>query len=182
MSKMRTQGSVRPVAPIPVGPVLLDPDPLDPVPVDVSWFGPDLPEAQRTRLTGLAREVEFPAGTVISREGDPVADLGVVRRGRVALRLHVPGKGLLTVLTVEPGDIFNWSGMVAPYRSTSTLVAVEAVAAVLFDAEALRVAVADDPVLASVVYPRLLRAVARRLGATRLQLLDVFARQGGEPW
>jgi CRP-like cAMP-binding protein len=89
---------------------------------------------------------------------------------------------MLTVLTVEPGDIFNWSGLVAPYRSTSTLVAVEPVAAVLFDAAALREAVAADAVLGSFVYPRLLRAVARRLGATRLQLLDVFASQAGEPW
>jgi CRP-like cAMP-binding protein len=153
-----------------------------PAAADVSWFGADLPAAQRQRLAALAREAEFPAGTVISQEGDAVAELGVVRQGRVALRLHVPGKGMLTVLTVEPGDIFNWSGLVAPYRSTSTLVAVEPVAAVLFDAAALREAVAADAVLGSFVYPRLLRAVARRLGATRLQLLDVFASQAGEPW
>ena len=156
--------------------------PRKPAAADVSWFGADLPSAQRERLAALAREVEFPAGTVISNEGDAVAELGVVRRGRVALRLHVPGKGMLTVLTVEPGDIFNWSGMVAPYRSTSTLVTVEPVTAVLFDAMALREAVAEDAVLGSFVYPRLLRAVARRLGATRLQLLDVFASQAGEPW
>ncbi|MGZ3585781.1 MAG: Crp/Fnr family transcriptional regulator [Candidatus Limnocylindrales bacterium] len=153
-----------------------------PAAADVSWFGADMPTAQRACLVALAREVEFPTGTVISQEGDAVADLGVVRKGRVALRLHVPGKGMLTVLTVEPGDIFNWSGMVAPYRSTSTLVAVEPVEAVLFEAAGLREAVDADPLLSSFVYPRLLRAVARRLGATRLQLLDVFAGEGVEPW
>ena len=29
---------------------------------------------------------------------------------------------------------------------------------------------------------RVLEAVARRLGATRTQLLDLFARTEGEPW
>jgi hypothetical protein len=52
----------------------------------------------------------------------------------------------------------------------------------LFEAEALRAAISEDPRLAAVVYPRLLRAAARRLSATRLQLLDLFASGAGSTW
>ena len=34
---------------------------------------------------------------------------GVVIKGRVALRTLVPERGMVTILTVEPGDIFGWS-------------------------------------------------------------------------
>src|SRR3989304_1146259 len=50
----------------------------------------------------------------------PPPGFGLARSGRVALRLHVPGRGQVTILTVEPGDIYGWSAIVPPYRSTST--------------------------------------------------------------
>ncbi|MFI5262749.1 MAG: Crp/Fnr family transcriptional regulator, partial [Candidatus Limnocylindrales bacterium] len=93
-----------------------------------------------------------------------------------------PGRGQLTILTVEPGDVFDWSAVVPPYRASSTIVAVEPTEAIAYDAAALRTALAEDPLLAAVVYPRLLAAVSRRLQATRLQLLDLFAGEGGTGW
>lgn len=150
--------------------------------LDVGWFDPQMAEPERTRLAALARVAAFPTGHVFVREGDAAADLGIVLSGRIALRLHVPGRPPLTVLTVEAGDVFLWSAVVPPYRASSTLVAVEPVEAILFDAASLRQALADDPQLASIVYPRLLRALARRLAATRLQLLDLFSQEAPPTW
>ncbi len=89
---------------------------------------------------------------------------------------------MVTILTVEPGDIVGWSALVAPYRSTSTAEVLEPVELVTFDGAALRGVLRSDCVLASVVYPRLLQAVARRLVGTRYQLLDLFASQDNAPW
>jgi len=116
------------------------------------------------------------------REGQPTTGFGLVLSGRVALRLHVPGRGQVTILTVEPGDIYGWSAIVPPYRSTSTGVAVEPVRALVVDAVALRAALRADDALAASLYPRVLEAVARRLDGTRLQLLDLFAGQVEASW
>jgi CRP-like cAMP-binding protein len=122
------------------------------------------------------------AGEVLLREGSETTQLGVVRSGRVALRLQVPGRGTPTVLTVEAGDVFGWSAVVPPYRATSTAIAIEPSELLVFEARALRDALDEDEDLAAALYPRLLRAVARRLEATRLQLLDVFARAEEAAW
>jgi len=142
-----------------------------------SQFLRDLAPQARRRLAELAQRRRADVGDVLLREGTMTEALGVVLDGRVALRLLVPGRGTMTVLTVEPGDVFGWSAVVPPYRSTSTAVAIEPTTAVVFPARALREALDGDVQLAATLYPRILQSVARRLGATRLQLLDVFGRE-----
>jgi len=58
------------------------------------------------------------------------------------------------------------------------VVALQDVDAIALDGHRLRTALAADCGLAAALYPRLVEAMSRRLDATRLQLLDVFA---GEP-
>jgi CRP/FNR family transcriptional regulator, cyclic AMP receptor protein len=137
---------------------------------------------ERRRLADLARPLAVEPGTVLLREGSETTELGIVRTGRVALRLTVPMRGIHTILTVEPGDVFGWSALVPPFRSTSTAVATEPTTGVVFPARALREALDRDEELAAALYPRILRTVARRLEATRLQLLDLFAQDAGTPW
>ena len=81
------------------------------------WFGAGLPDAARARLADLAGLTAHPAGAVVMREGAPVDSLGVVVDGRLAIRLNVPGRGVVTVLTVEPGDFIGWSALVAAVSS-----------------------------------------------------------------
>ena len=146
------------------------------------WFGAGMSAGTRTRLAELAELVAIPAGSVALREGAAVDSFGVVVDGRLAIRLAVPGRGSVTVLTVEPGDCIGWSALVPPHRATSTVVAIEPTTVVAFDGAALRAAIDADPALAAAVLWRVLEAVARRLTATRTQLLDLFARTDQEPW
>ena len=71
---------------------------------------------------------------------------------------------------------------VARYGGTTAAIAIEPSELLVFEARALRDALDEDEDLAAALYPRLLRAVARRLEATRLQLLDVFARAEEAAW
>jgi CRP-like cAMP-binding protein len=121
-------------------------------------------------------------GDILLREGSPTAGLGIVRSGRIALRVQVPGRGSTTVLTVEAGDVYGWSAVVPPYRATSTAIAIEPSEVLVCEARALRDALDEDEDLAAALYPRILQAVARRLEATRLQLLDVFGRAEEQAW
>jgi len=147
------------------------------------WFGSGLSPHARSQLAYCAALRPYAAGELILREGQETDPFGIVTAGRVALRLLVPERGAVTIMTVEPGDVVGWSALVPPYRSTSTAVAVESSTLLAFDVGELRRALRDDAELAATVYPRLLEAVARRLGGTRHQLLDLYAQQAEQmPW
>jgi CRP-like cAMP-binding protein len=62
------------------------------------------------------------------------------------------------------------------------VVAIEQSEVLVCEARALREALEEDEDLAAALYPRILQAVARRLEATRLQLLDVFGRAEEQAW
>jgi CRP-like cAMP-binding protein len=141
-----------------------------------SWFGAGLSPHALTRLRESASTRTYESGEAVMREGDLAPPFGIVSAGRVALRLLVPERGAVTILTVEPGDMVGWSAIVPPYRATSTAIAVEPTRIFQIEAPALRALLRDDPDLAATVYPRVLEALARRLGATRHQLLDLYAR------
>jgi CRP-like cAMP-binding protein len=145
-------------------------------------FGARLPIAAQARLEPQMRIVEYAPGTEILREGDPTDVLGIVRRGRAAVRLRVPERGPTTILTVEPGDVLGWSAVVPPHRATSTVVTLQPTEILCMPGAALRAEIEADPMLAAAVYRALLEAVSRRLIGTRMQLLDLFTPSGAEPW
>jgi len=146
-----------------------------------TWFGASLSTGARARMAALGRLVDIPEGTAVVREGAPCLDLGILVSGRIALRLNVPGEGDRTILTLEKGDVFGWSAVLPPAIATSTGIAIAPSRAILFDGDNLRAAVAVDCELAAALYHRLLASVARRLVATRVQLLDLY-RSSPEPW
>lgn len=152
-----------------------------------SWFGAGLSPDAVARLASVGVIQEVSPGVEVVREGQVTEALCVVITGRVALRTLVPERGMVTILTVEPGDIVGWSAIVPPFRGTATGIAIEPVTLVEFPGERLRQLLRSDHALAASVYPRLLQVVSRRLAATRLQLLDLFAREEwgrreGETW
>lgn len=147
-----------------------------------TWFGERLPESALARLEAHCRTVSYDAGAEILREGDPTTHLGIVIRGRVAIRLRVPERGPTTILTVEEGSIIGWSAVVKPHRATSTVVALVPTDLLLLDGAGLRAELDADPILAAVVYQSLLEALAHRLTGTRMQLLDLFTQHEDEPW
>lgn len=147
-----------------------------------TWFGAHLPEAALVRLEAHGRLASYGAGVEILREGDPTQDLGLVLRGRVAVRLRVPERGMTTILTLEEGNIIGWSAVVPPHRATSTVVTLVPTDLVLLDGAGLRAELDADPVLAAAVYESLLEALSNRLAGTRMQLLDLFSQHADEPW
>jgi len=141
-----------------------------------------LPADAMAALDDLALRAEFEAGQVILGEAATVPFLGIVEAGRVALRLHVPGRGTVTIVTIEPGELLGWSAVVPPYRATSEAVAVDATQLITYDAVALRARLAAEPTLAAAILPALLAGVSDRLTTSWQQLLDVFGTPSVEPW
>ena len=150
--------------------------------IRATWFGSDLPDSAIERLATMAREYETPARARLLREGDDTKELSILVDGRIALTEHVASRGSVTLMSAEPGDVFGWSALIPPYRATATVVSLEPVNVIAIEAEPLRAELKANPELAAGIYPRLAEALARRLEATRQQLLDVYGSEQRAPW
>jgi CRP/FNR family cyclic AMP-dependent transcriptional regulator len=146
-----------------------------------TWFAADMPEDICERLSAIADLREYPTGAAVVQEGEACRELGVILHGRIALRLALPGVGEQTILTIDDGDLFGWSALLPESIATSTGVTLSPTTPLVFDREPLMTLMTADCQIASVIYPRVLVAVTRRLQATRTQLLDLY-RPGHEPW
>lgn len=141
-----------------------------------------LPAGPRERLAARMARLELDTGVTFMHEGEVTQSLTVIVRGRVALRLRVPERGAVTILTLDPGDLVGWSAIVPPYRATTSATTLEPTELAVFDAAELRDLLATDPELAAAFLPPVLETVAARVAATRDQLLDLFRGVGVDPW
>ena len=141
-----------------------------------------LPESPRMRLLGQVARLDLDSGVTFMHEGDVTAFMAIVVRGRVALRLRVPERGAITILTLDPGDIVGWSAIVAPYRATTTATTLEPTELAILEAKDLRELLATDNEVAAAFLPKVLETVVSRVAATRDQLLDLFHATGLDPW
>jgi CRP-like cAMP-binding protein len=137
-------------------------------------FSQGLDPGQVDQLAQIANPVEWSAGTVVFREGDRDALLYVVKEGRVAIEIAVPGRGRVIILTVGPGEVFGWSSIFHQRPKTASARAIEPTTALALDAVRLRELCDADPRLGYVLTRRLLEVVSERLKATRMQLLDIY--------
>lgn len=141
-----------------------------------------LPPGPRARLAARIVRREIEPGTTFMHEGDVTSSLAIIVRGRVALRLRVPERGPVTILTLEAGDIVGWSAIVAPYRATTSATALEPTELATLDAVDLRELLASDTEVAARFLPPVMESVAARVAATRDQLLDLFRGAGVDAW
>jgi len=74
----------------------------------------DLDPDYLNTIVGCAANVRFKAGTFIFREGEPADHFFLIRAGKVALQIHHPERGPLTIETLGEGDILGWSWLFPP--------------------------------------------------------------------
>jgi CRP/FNR family transcriptional regulator, cyclic AMP receptor protein len=126
-------------------------------------------------LTGCASNVRFSAGTYIFKEGEEANQFYLIRAGKVALEILAPHNKTLTVETLEQGDLLGWSWLVPPYIWSFHARAIQETRAIALDGKCLRGKCEQNHDLGYEVLKRFSQLMARRLQATRFQLLDVYA-------
>ena len=129
-------------------------------------------------IAGCASNIVFSAGDYLFREGDPADTFYLVRHGRVMLETFVPGRGAVTIQTIEEGDLVGWSWLFAPYRWHFDARALDLVRAVVFGADCLRTKIDTDRAFGYELLNRFSPLMLERLQATRMQLLDVYGGAG----
>lgn len=138
------------------------------------WLGA-MPRAARLAVVELSTPSHIEAGTELVREGARATTMGIVVAGRVALQLNLPGRGRVTVATVESGDVFGVSAIVPPHVATMSVTAIGPADVLFVDVAALRKRFAADCELTAAVYFAVSRALLARLTATHEVLVDLLA-------
>jgi CRP-like cAMP-binding protein len=133
-----------------------------------------LPEKDRDRLLGIAREAEFREDTRIFDEGGPADRFWIVREGTVALDVHIPGHRPPVIETLGVGDLVGWSWLFEPYVWQLGARTLTPVRAYEFDAVAVRLMCERDPVFGRDLGHWVGLVLSHRLNAARARLVDLY--------
>ena len=126
-------------------------------------------------MTGCAANVRFSAGTYIFKEGEDANQFYLLRSGKVALEIFSPQSPPITVETLVEGDVLGWSWLLPPYIWSFHAHALQETRAISLDGKCLRAKCEENHDLGYEVLQRFAQIMARRLQATRIQLLDIYA-------
>jgi CRP-like cAMP-binding protein len=126
------------------------------------------------RLAEVSQFVEFPEAKVIFRQGEPAAHIFVIVSGKVSLELCAPGVGCRRILTVGEGELLGWSPVLEQTQLTATARTMTPVTAIELNSGQIITMCEHDSRFGYVIMRRVAFSLAKRLNATRMQLLDVF--------
>lgn len=129
--------------------------------------------AQAIRLLG--QEVRWPPGVCLFAEGNGFSDFQIILEGHVRLEMNIPSRGRTPILSLGPGDLLGWSAALFDGTMTATATALDQVRTLSIPGEKLRQLCDAQPEVGYHFMKQLAAALSRRLLATRLQLLDLFA-------
>ena len=142
-------------------------------------FSAALPADAVEQIAAGASLQRLAAGEFLFREGRANHNLYLVRRGLVALEMQVPQRGAVRILTVGPGEMVGWSALLDQGRMTASAIAIEDTEVVVSPADRLQELCATNAEFGYHLMRQMADALSKRLVATRLQLLDLFADTTG---
>ena len=138
-------------------------------------FGENLAAPDLESIAGVGRLLDVPSGKVLFSEGALEDEVFVVVEGHVALEMLVPRRGNVRLLTVGPGELVGWSGLLGDGPMTATALTTDAATLIGLSSRKLRELCQQNHELGYVLMTQTAKAIAQRVLVTRLQLLDLFA-------
>ena len=133
-----------------------------------------LDEADVEAVCQSAKYKEYQAGETIFKENEDAYAVCVLLEGRVGLQMEVGNQRQLLVSTLDPGEMFAWSGLVAPHNFTATAKAMVDSEVAVFKSEDLSRLFDDRPRLGYQVMTNIALIIGERLRDSHLQLLGLF--------
>jgi CRP/FNR family transcriptional regulator, cyclic AMP receptor protein len=141
-------------------------------------FFTEMGESHIQFITGCASNVRFNTGDFLFREGQEANQFYFIREGLVALEVYSPQRGPITVQTLGEGEILGWSWIVSPYQWRFDARVIETIRAIALDGKCLRQKCESDHHLGYELLKRFAPIIEQRLVATKIQLLDLYGKQG----
>jgi CRP/FNR family cyclic AMP-dependent transcriptional regulator len=125
-------------------------------------------------LAGCASNVRFKARETVFHADERADHFYIIESGKIAIDISIPGRSVLTIETLGPGQVLGWSWLFPPYEWQYGARAVEDTKAIAMDARCLRGKCETDPALGYDLMKRFSAIMARRMQRARLQMLDMY--------
>jgi len=114
------------------------------------------------------------SGEAIFREGNKADKFYLIQSGKVALETFVPGRGMVTIQTLDAGEALGWSWLFPPRQWHFSASAVGPTELIEFDAETLRDKTEENRDFKCDLITRVAQILLARLQGTRMQLIDLY--------
>ena len=126
------------------------------------------------QIASVAQLEQYPVGTTLFRDNESLDCVFLVVVGSVGLEIPGPGEGVKRTYTVGPGELLGWSPLLnkAPMTATARAITLTRVAAL--NAERVLALCEQDARFGFAFMRRTAQALAKRLDATRSQLIDEY--------
>ena len=128
-------------------------------------------------LVSCASNVKFEAGEQVFRQGESAEHFYLLRFGKVAVEVFMPGRGAITLQTLHAGDVLGWSWLVPPYRCHHDARALELTRALAFDGGCLRKKCDKDARLGYKLMGHVAQLIVERLQGAQVQLMDLYGEK-----
>ena len=137
----------------------------------------ELSDSELDRVAALAVEKEYQAGSTVFAAGDPAEELFVLKEGRMAVQMTLPGERgqagrKITVDVVTRHEVAGWSAIMEPYMYTFTALCLQRTVALAINGEKLMSLLWDNPRMGYEVMKGLSKALAAALNDTRQVLIS----------
>jgi CRP-like cAMP-binding protein len=146
--------------------------------LDKLTFCKGLSREYQQRLLSLGEIKTYRPGERLFFEGQTSEHVYLLTLGQAALETSVPGHGPMRVQTVEPGELLGWSPVLGLGVMSATAHALTSCCALALDARRVLALADEDPKFVLEFMRRTAITLARRLQATRLQLVEAYAWEG----
>ncbi len=134
----------------------------------------DMPPEYVERIADIAHVLDFDEYDVVFREGDPAESMYLIVNGSVSLEVCAAGAGCKQILTLGPGELLGWSSLLGQSRYTAKARTPQAACLVQINVAQLLKLCDQDPRFGYDLMRRTALALAKRLSATRIQLVNVY--------
>ncbi len=137
-------------------------------------FFRDIPEEYLRKVASIARLEDYPENTVLFREGSVLHRIFIVAEGSVGLEIQKAGQEPWRILTIGEGELLGWSPLLTQRSTTATGRTITATKVVSINATQVLEMCQQDTRFGFLFMRRTAEALAARLSAARVQLLDAF--------
>jgi CRP-like cAMP-binding protein len=128
----------------------------------------------RKRLVSAGAFRSYEPGEILFSEGQSSEEVYLLAEGQVALETAIPSQEPTCVQTVSTGELLGWSPLLGLGVMTATARALTPCRALALNAAHILSLAEEDPAFVLDIMRRTAITLARRLNATRLQLLTCY--------
>ena len=115
-----------------------------------------------------------PIGSTLFRDNESLDCIFLIVAGSVALEIPGPDQAVKRTYTVGPGELLGWSPLLSKLPMTATARPLTLTRVVALNAGKVLALCEQDPRFGYAFMRRTAQALARRLDATRAQLVDQY--------